>query len=55
MLRNPFYSSTNVNRKTYIPDFLEQKAKINYGEVEQVVVEGRHEPLVSKEDFKKIQ
>lgn len=26
---------------------------MNYGEVEQVIVEGNHEPLVSKEDLKK--
>lgn len=28
---------------------------MNYGEVEQVVVEVRHEPIISKEDFKKVQ
>lgn len=55
VLRNPFYCGTIVYRKSYIPDYLEQKAKINYGEVEKVVVEGRHEPLVSKEDFQKVQ
>ena len=55
ILRNPFYSGTIVYRKSYIPDYLEQKAKINYGEVEKVVVEGRHEPIISKEDFKKFQ
>ena len=55
VLRNPFYSGTIVYRKSYIPDYLEQKAKINYGEVEKVVVEGRHEPIISKEDFKKVQ
>ena len=52
VLRNPFYSGTIVYRKSYIPDYLEQKPKMNYGEVEQVIVEGKHEPLVSKEDFK---
>ena len=55
VLRNPFYSGTIVYRKSYIPDYLEQKPKMNYGEVEQVIVEGKHEPLVSKEDFKKVQ
>jgi len=55
VLRNPFYSGTIVYRKSYIPDYLEQKPKMNYGEVEQVIVKGRHEPLVSKEDFKKVQ
>ena len=38
VLRNPFYSGTIVYRKSYIPDYLEQKAKINYGEVEKVIV-----------------
>lgn len=42
-------------QEKYIPDYLEQKAKINYGEVEKVVVEGRHEPLISKEYFQKVQ
>ena len=55
ILRNPFYCGTIVYRKSYIPDYLEQKAKINHGEVEQIVVEGRHTPLVSKEDFEKVQ
>lgn len=34
---------------------MEQKAKKNKGEVEQIVVEGTHVPLVSKEDFDKVQ
>ena len=54
-LRNPFYCGTIVYRKSYVPDFLEQKAKKNIGEVEQVIVEGKHEPIISKEDFKKVQ
>ena len=28
VLRNPFYCGTIVYRKSYIPDYLEQKAKI---------------------------
>ena len=28
---------------------------MNYGDVDQVIVEGRHEPIISKEDFKKVQ
>lgn len=55
ILHNPFYCGTLVYRKSYIPDYLEQKAKINRGEVEQVIVEGKHEPLISKEDFNKVQ
>ncbi len=54
-LSNAFYCGTIVYRKFYIPDFLEQKPKKNKGEVEQVIVEGRHQPIVSKEDFEKVQ
>ena len=55
ILRNPFYSGTIVYRKSYIPDYLEQKAIKNRGEVEQIVVEGRHTPIVTKEEFEKVQ
>lgn len=55
VLRNPFYSGTSVYRKQYVPDYLEQKHKTNYGEVEKIIVEGKHEPIISKEDFKKVQ
>lgn len=55
ILQNPFYCGTIVYRKSYIPDYLEQKPRKNYGEVEQVVVEGKHEKLISKDDFNKVQ
>lgn len=55
VLRNQFYAGTIVYNKQYIPDYLEQKARKNRGEVEQIVVEGTHEPIVSKEDFEKVQ
>lgn len=55
LLQNPFYCGTVVYRKSYIPDYLEQKAKRNKGEVEQVIIEGTHEPIISKEDFDKVQ
>lgn len=55
LLQNPFYCGTVVYRKSYIPDYLEQKAKKNKGQVEQIIVEGTHEPLISKEDFEAVQ
>lgn len=55
ILKNPFYCGTIVYRKSYIPDYLEQKPKKNNGEVEKVIVEGRHEPIVTKEEFEKVQ
>lgn len=55
ILHNPFYCGTIVYRKSYVPDYLDHKVVANHGDVEQVVVEGRHTPLVSKEDFNKVQ
>ena len=55
VLRNPFYMGTIVYRKDYVPDYLEQKKKRNRGEVEQVIVEGKHEPIVTKEEFESVQ
>ena len=34
ILRNSFYCGTIEYRKSYVPDYLEQKPKMNYGEVE---------------------
>ncbi len=55
ILNNAFYCGTIVYRKEYTPDFLEQKKVINHGEVENIVVEGKHEPIISKEDFARAQ
>ncbi len=53
ILRNPFYCGTIVYRKQYVPDYLEQKKVNNHGDVEQIIVEGKHEPIISKETFAK--
>ena len=53
VLRNPFYSGTIVYRKVYVPDYLEQRSVKNEGQVEQVIIEGRHVSIISKEDFQK--
>ncbi len=54
-LKNPFYCGTMVYRKQYVPEYLDQKKIVNYGEVENIVVEGKHEPIISKEDFNRVQ
>lgn len=38
VLRNTFYSGTVIYRKQYISDYLEQKHKTNYVEVEKIIV-----------------
>ena len=55
VLKNPFYCGTIVYRKEYVADYLEQKKYKNRGEVEKVVVEGKHEPIVTKEEFEQVQ
>ena len=55
VLRNPFYCGTVVYRKQYVPDYLEQKKINNFGDVEKIVVEGSHEPIISKELFYDVQ
>lgn len=54
-LKNPFYCGTIVYRKSYVADYLEQKIRRNDGAVEKVIVEGKHEPIISKEDFEAVQ
>jgi DNA invertase Pin-like site-specific DNA recombinase len=55
ILRNPFYCGTMVYRKQYVPDYLEQKKINNFGDVEKVVVEGNHTPIISKDQFNEVQ
>ncbi len=38
-----------------MPDYLEQKRAKNNGELERVIVEGRHQPIVTKEEFERVQ
>lgn len=55
ILRNPFYCGILVYRKQYVPDYLEQKKINNFGDVEKIVIEGKHTPIISKEDFETVQ
>ena len=55
MLQNSFYCGTVVYNKEFTADYLEQKKRKNHGEVEQTIVEGKHVPIISKEDFEAVQ
>lgn len=55
MLQNSFYCGTIVYNKEFTADYLEQKKRKNHGEVEQTIVEGKHVPIISKEDFEAVQ
>lgn len=54
ILNNEFYCGTVVYRKECVRDYLEQKKRKNFGYAEQVVVEGKHEPIVTKEEFQRV-
>lgn len=55
ILNNAFYCGTVVYRKQFVPDYLEQKKVNNYDYVNKVVVEGSHEPIITKEEFERVQ
>lgn len=55
ILSNPFYCGTIVYLKEIVVDPLQHTRVKNTDETIQVIKEGTHEPLVSKEDFLKVQ
>ena len=55
VLKNAFYCGIMVYHKEYTPDYLKQKKIKNYGEVEFTQVQGSHEPIVSVEEFERVQ
>lgn len=55
VLRNSLYCGIITYRKQYVKDFLEQKKYNNFGEVEKIYTRGPHTPLISEEDYRKVQ
>ena len=55
ILKNPFYCGRIEYRKQYVPDYLTQKKINNKGEIEKIVVKGKHQPIISECDFDKVQ
>ncbi|MBQ8504241.1 MAG: recombinase family protein [Clostridia bacterium] len=55
VLKNSFYCGIITYHKEYTPDYLTQKKIKNYGEIELVQVKGRHEPIISEEDYERVQ
>lgn len=55
VLKNRLYCGELEYRKEYVPDYLEQKRMKNNGELDRVIVEGRHQPIVTKEEFEQVQ
>jgi len=55
ILKNSFYCGIITYHKEYVPDYLEQKKIKNYGEIELTQTKGRHEPIVTVEEYERVQ
>ena len=55
ILKNEKYKGDALLQKTYTPDFLTKKEKINRGEVPQYYVKGDHEAIIEPEVFDHVQ
>lgn len=55
ILKNEKYTGDMLLQKTYRPDHISKKGRINHGEVAQFYVENSHEAIISKDIFAKVQ
>ncbi len=55
ILTNEKYKGAAILQKTYTPDFLSHKKKVNRGELPQYYIENSHPAIVSKKVFDKVQ
>lgn len=55
VLKNTFYYGVMTYHKEFTPDYLTQKKIRNYGEVEPVQAQGTHQPIVTREEFERVQ
>lgn len=55
VLKNTLYCGIITYHKEYVPDYLVQKKVRNYGAIDQIQVQGTHEPIVSVEEFERVQ
>ena len=55
ILKNPFYAGILEYHKQFTPDYLEQKKINNFGEIDRLRVRGRHETIISEDEFYRVQ
>jgi len=55
VLKNSFYYGVLTYHKQYVKDYLDQKRCKNYGEIKFQHADGRHTPIVTKEEFDRVQ
>lgn len=55
ILRRRIYCGQLEYGQSYVTDFLKQTREVNYGDKPRLIAEGSHEPIISVEDFEKVQ
>ena len=55
VLKNSFYCGIMTYHKEFTPDYLKQKKVKNYGQIEFTQTQGKHEPIVTVEEFERVQ
>ena len=55
ILNNPFYCGIIKYHKEYTPDFLEQRKVKNFGAIDFTYVKGKHEAIVTEEEYQRVQ
>lgn len=55
MLKNSFYCGIITYHKAYTPDFLKQKRVLNHGEMELIKIKGTHTPIITEEEYNRVQ
>ena len=55
VLRNSFYCGIMTYHKEYTPDYLQQKKIKNRGAIPMLQVQGTHEPIVTVEEYERVQ
>lgn len=55
ILRNEKYAGELCQRKTYTPDYLSHKKKLNCGETEKIYIKSHHEPIIERSLWERAQ
>lgn len=55
VLQNTFYCGIITYHKEYVENYLDQKKTKNYGEIELTQVQGTHTPIVSVDEYERVQ
>jgi len=55
VLKNSFYCGIMTYHKEFTPDYLKQKKVKNYGQIEFTQAQGKHEPIITVEEYERVQ